>query len=207
MKRYVKISALVIFYLLCSARSCNHDNDLVDQTQLMLERDSITREFAGIEISNSDLQAKENVAIQKLKDVVDFLNVCLDPSSDPSFKSKAVSLIVGSFKSENNTLSFYPFEDVKVKELLTSKRIDIFNVKASISIDSISIVKHLIKTGDSTFIGQISFFQSADIQANEKFTSFVSLKKVISFCLVKREKSFGDSKVKVWQVLLGGDSD
>ncbi|MEI6576006.1 MAG: hypothetical protein WCO63_07510 [Bacteroidota bacterium] len=196
MSKYLKLSVILLIYVLCSAKSCNNRNDMLTETQLLVTRDSLTRQFQQASLTCETSLTFGATAKQKLSDICDYLNITMDPTLDKPFRLKAASLLGESFHSNTDSLEILPDMQISIKDFCNEAFISKnFTQKGSITFDSIRVLKSLQRESDSLYIGKMCFIQRANSNKQKNF--------VIDFYAIKRNKSFGAAQIRVWEIKLG----
>jgi hypothetical protein len=210
MKRIFYIPALILLYLLTTAKSCDRqeqNNDSLDQSRVKRAQDSIRSTFESDTVSSTSLQAFETAAKTRLSDFSDYLAILHDTSVAETFREKAREMIRSLFVSENSILKITNPDnsgrrDVSVRQLLAAGS-EVRVPFGKIVPDSIRVVQSLRRTGDSIYTGKLSF---SYIPAGQKPAS--TLKQAladgtIDFLVIKHKKNFGTDTLMIWEVFLG----
>jgi hypothetical protein len=210
MKRILKITVLVLVYLLFSGRSCQEDQEDLVQRQVKeaeAQKESIRSEVETDYLSEDSKFAVEMAAIQKVNDLADYIEVYTDVSLDIVFREKAGDMIRDIFVSDDVRLSFGPYRNKKIKYLTVKKFLDRGFGKdvlsALVLFDDITIDIPLNRSGPELYEGAISgiqeitWFTSSDTIKTEKTTITITIQ-------ASREiKVFGEDTLKTWAVNLG----
>lgn len=151
---------------------------------------TIQNEFTKDEISTETRMAFEKRAVQKLKDLVDYINIYADTSYSAEFRQQARQMIKDAFLSEQDVLPFITElglkEDSTSQVLFTDSRSQ-FQTRA----DSITISKEFQLTEENEYDGEIIFNFSIG-----ETTSMERVKIVVRKAL----KQFGETTIYVWEV-------
>ncbi|MCX6245949.1 MAG: hypothetical protein NTU98_14740 [Bacteroidetes bacterium] len=209
MKRILKLSAFILVYLLCCAKSCDNEEQFSaarNQKRIKSEKDSLTSAFGSDTLSATNLNAFEETAKNRFNDFFDYLAVLSDTTSAPEFMAHSKQMILGLFRSGNDFLRFtHPGEKKMVKtslnELAGEKSSTEINI-GSVKPDSLWISQNLHPVSDSAFAGRIGFSYRS-INSGPDLKKYHLAGGSIDFFAVKREKKFGKEVHKVWTVLLG----
>jgi len=210
MRKIFHISALVLLYLLCTAKSCDNQeqaDEVRDRNQIKLTRDSIMSTFGSDTLPVASLRAFEGMAVIKLSDFSDYLTILRDTSKAKPFRDKAREMIRGLFISENSIVRISDPDtsgtrEVTIKQLLRDgdKGSEPFG---KIIIDSIRTKQDLKRNGDSIYVGKLSYSYFYN-RHNPAIASNPSpVNGTIEFFLVHHQKIFGKETMMVWDVFLG----
>lgn len=211
MARGLKILIFILLYLLFSSRSCDDDSDMIkhQETRTDQAKESILKVFEADNLSDAAIEAAEINAINKVKDLADYVNIYTDNSLDSIFREKAGVMIRGLFISEDAGLSFNnlrsknkKMKDVSLIEFLDDGFGDDVT-RARLSFDSVRVITPLQKKGEDLYSGQLSCRQSF-IQYYQS-DSIVSGPKpvVVVFHSSRQIKIIGTDTLKIWEVRLG----
>ena len=209
MKKRLKILVLILAYFVLCAKSCDDDSSqgLHDQLDIENAKDSIRLEFEVDVLSEQSLYAAEISAIQKLKDLSDYIKIFADVSMGPVFREKAGEMIGEMFVSEDCSLSFGPVKKNNIQSVTLGEFMekgfgdDIFQTE--VSFDSIRVQEHLQKSDESTYSGKLAAFQTTIV--HPPIDSFIStiIPVTIDFISSKQVKIIGQDTLRVWEVSLG----
>jgi hypothetical protein len=166
------------------------------------EYQNIENEFMKDELSMEDLNAFKIRAVQKLKDIADYINITADTSISVQFRKQASQMIRENFIEKSDLKIFYKnleiLEDTLNSALYYIKYGGIFKTE----FNSIEIVNHFQKDSDLKYSGEIQFSQRISY-LNQLDTVVTSFTKRISMVALKTEKNFGNETQEVWEVYLG----
>lgn len=194
MKKTFYIPTLILLYLLCTAKSCDNqeqsDAARVEK-RITATKDSISAVFASDTISNQTIKAFETTARLKLFDLGDYLKILADSTTDKGFKTRVKDIVSKMFISEDQN----------------HRRINsrgIFQVlPGGVHFDSVKVQKPFERINDSLYSGKLRFLVNYPNSAKIIRNGSPKLEKTIDVYLVKREKVFGRNSMKVWTVLFG----
>ena len=208
MKKTLHLLMLIIIYLLCGARSCS-ESDLKDGNEKNLisaSKDSIKK---AIEIDIPDtelLKTHEQMAKQKLLDFADYMKIVSDTTIDARFRQQAAEMARKLFISGQINIRNWDI----ISEHSKNRTLNQFLAKNLnegstywIQLEGIDIAKPLSQTNDSAFIGRLSVYKSSLSFEKQLVTKKYTEKVLVDFHLQKKTKSFGNDRVKVWEVYLG----
>jgi hypothetical protein len=210
MKRIIQISALILLYLLTTAKSCENRegaDDANDAARVATARDSIRLAFESDMPSGTSLRAFEGAARIRLADFSDYLAIIQDTTVAEVFRKKANEMIRSLFISGNSVFRFpkpdrLGIGEVTVNQILAPGR-EFTPVFGKILADSIRVQQALHKAGDSIFKGILSYscLPTGDVPAKnrEQVTGDVT----VGFLLIRHEKRFGTETLMIWDIFLG----
>ena len=92
MKRLFNISALILLYILFTAKSCESDEQsrAQEEARTVAAKDSIAGAFTTDSLGNSALRAFEATAMAKIYDFGDYLKILSDTAAGGVFKAMAL---------------------------------------------------------------------------------------------------------------------
>lgn len=204
MRFITKILSFIMPVFLLTAETCSDNSAVVSkEDRLTGVFQDIEDGFANDELSDEFLSAFEKRAIQKLRDITDYINILADTSLSKQFRKQAGQMIQESFLENTDLQNFY-----KELELLEDTVNGILyqpgNVKTfKTAIDSIIISDRLRMKSVSNYTGEIQFTQKiylinfADTIVSNSFHSRINM------LAIKTKKNFGDKTEDVWEVFLG----
>jgi hypothetical protein len=209
MKRLLNILFILCLYLILCSKSCSDDTGQVlkQEEEVAAAKDSIRSEFEAGYLSEEARFASEMKAIQELKDLSDYIMIYSDASLDPIFRENAAKMIRNIFISENTRLSFGIVKKNKVKSLTLNEFLQKGfgdNISgAEVIFDSIKVVEPLQKSGDETYSGRLSAYQTVIFKFSADSIRSSSKTVIIDFISSKQTKIIGQDTLKVWNVRLG----
>jgi len=210
MRKWILIFLVPAVYLLLCSKSCDSghmDDAALQKKKLNKTRDLIITEAESETLSDQSLRAYEANAKHKLTDFADFLSIYFDQNIGSAMKDQAGNMIVKLFSSEEITIPLF-ITGVKktgnftLAELLSNENLPEYN-STKILIDSIAVRDPLRYSGESLYMGTLTFstrvisYSSSDSLVSEKI-------KMETEILVKKvNKTFGNESLRVWGVFLG----
>jgi hypothetical protein len=183
MRRTLKIFALILLYFLTCGKSCDNEEKFdvrQEQAKIKAETDSLRSVFGNDNLLASSLLVYMETAKQKFYDFNDYLQIIADTTVAEPFREKAREMIRGLFITG---------EEPKT----------IFN---PIGLDSVGTKEAFRRMNDSVFEGCL-VFSLRTIQQPGEITSTSHKTGTVTVLLVKRDKNFGEGKLRVWSVFLG----
>ncbi len=210
MRRIFYIPALLLIYLLTTAKSCDHQeqfDESVDQFNVKRAQDSIKSIFESDTLSMVSLHAFEATAKIRFADFSDYLVIAEDTSAAETFREKAKKMIRGLFISENSVIRCknpdnHGSEEIPILQLLKEGKEPRTYFERIIK-DSIRIKDPLKMAGDSNYIGKLSFSFVAPRQKTSKNLKQPIGGGTIDFLVTRHEKMFGKDTLIIWDVFLG----
>jgi hypothetical protein len=209
MKRVLKISALILVYLLACAKSCDNGQDsdnAQDLAKVNAARDSISSAFSSDTLSSAGLRALEATALYKLSDFSDYLRIFTDTSANQAFRNKAGEMISDLFVSRDVLLevacSGHKEKGLRLRDMLDSKKKNRLT-EAGISFDSIIIKQSLHRVNDTLLSGELKFRVLCNHTKGQNRPLVAAQDNVAEILVVKKWKIFGSDSLKVWKVYLG----
>jgi hypothetical protein len=208
--RWIKyIWILLVIYIACSARTCNEDEEVTDQQKeeyTMNLLSNVKNVFTTDSLSDHLLRAYEITAMEKLVDFTDYMKIVSDTSLDIRFRQHVAGLVRELFLSDEIEIAYLSelgtfsghktLEEILLNNLANGNtyRIEPFQIK---------ITRPLCCINDSVFTGTISFnyrFIPLDDQDTSKT---YSAKLITDIYLIKKLRSFGEGRIKIWDICLG----
>ncbi|HBE42037.1 MAG TPA: hypothetical protein DDW27_12685 [Bacteroidales bacterium] len=205
--RYILILSMI--YLVCTARTCNENEEAVairEERFTMNLKDSIKDVFMSDTIDDKLLRAYEVSAVQKLNDFADYLRIISDTTLDMKFRQHAAELVKGLFVTDEielNIRSNICYESgLNSMELLLAHSLS-EGISCLINPLQITVSKPFVSENDSAFTGNLSFINRYVPPVSRDTSGTESLRLIIDIYLVKRLRSFGEDQLEVWDVYLG----
>jgi hypothetical protein len=212
MKRINYICILIVIYIICSARSCMEDPEIVAKREhefIFNLKDSIENVFMSDSFPDQLLKAYEITAAEKLYDFADYLKIISDTTLDFIFRQQAAELVRDLFISDEIELrtwsNVYPVAGLNTLELLLTRSLA-EGMTCWIQPVQINVSTPFVRENDSTFTGILSFYQNCISFNNPDTSENISEMLFIDMYILKRIKSFGTEQIRVWEVYLG-DND
>lgn len=206
MRLFTQILSFLMLMVLLSAENCGGPGNIykaeLREKQISDAYLNIEKEFVKDELSIEDLNAFEIRAVQKLKDIADFININADTSISVQFRKQANQMIRENFIEKSNLKIFYKnleiLEDTLNSALYYIKYGGIFKTE----FNSIEIVNHFQKESDLEYSGEIQFSRKISF-LNQSETVVTSIPQRINILALKTEKNFGSETQEVWEVYFG----
>ena len=204
MKVFVKILTYLMLLILLSAGTCNEGGNYISsEERASLTFKKIEGNFTGNQLLPGELSAFEIKALQKLRDISDYMKIYADSSYPQTFRKQSRQMIQTNFKNDADLLDFYNHLELRedtVNDLLIAKGIE---GKFNAELESIVISKNLGRESDSVYDGEISFLHRINSVITGDTLAIKSDKFRINIILEKIRKDFGDNTEDVWSVLFG----
>jgi len=207
MRRLPYILFLFVLYLAFCGKSCVDDSDRAAWQEKVASaaKDSIRSEFEAGNLIEESRFAAEVTAIQKLKDLSDYLEIFTDVSLDTVFRAKALDMISEMFVSENCKLSFGPMKNSKMRSSTLGKFFDNgFGediLKSAFIFDSVTVSEPLQKSGE-TYSGKLAAYQTVILFNPTDSIISPAIPISIHFISSKKNKIIGSDTLSVWVVSL-----
>ncbi len=202
MKGIFKILSLFMLVCLITAEDCSNSSS--ETTRYKIQQDqfqSIEDGFISNEISPEALHAFEVRAVQKVKDLNDYITIYLDENLEKEFREQAKKMIYSTFYSNEDCGRF--FEELDLNEDIEQVLLSSSEIKNRVIFrtNSIHILEGILESKNLEYSGKIGF--STDLfEIVENDTILISRNKfALPILVVKKEKDFGTGSEKVWEVL------
>lgn len=203
MRKLTKILSIIMLLVLLTAETCSDSGVVVSkEDRLAATFQDIENKFEEDELSDDILSAFEKRAIQKLKDIFDYINIYADTSLSIRFREQAKHMIQENFFEKKDVEIFYNnleiLEDSVNTTLYYSKNGQTFKTEIS----SIEITNHFLKKSDLTYSGEIQFTPRIEVINSSNSVDSVNFQSRIKFLAVKTKKHFGNETAEVWELYL-----
>lgn len=183
-------------------RSDESASDFTDSSFLIEESSNLEVDY----LSDNNIVAFEQRAMQKLEDFSDFLAILSDTTIDSEFKKQAALMAVEIFINTENTISFSLSDDLSADEqTIEAFLLELQNGKLgilSIEIQNVSTSQKMKQSNNQEYKGLMKLELSI---ANKRETQ-IKKNTVQLECEVmakKVDKEFGNTSKMVWEVFLG----
>jgi hypothetical protein len=189
--------------VLLTAENCGNNSGInTNENRLNRTFQDIEENFVGNELSADVLSAFEKRAVQKLKDITDYMNIYGDSNLSKPFREQASQLIKKTFYEPDDLRHFY--NDLKLQEDTLNRilcfRGNIGTFKADI--DSVFLSNNLRMTSFLQYRGEIQFSQSVFVIHNTDTIVAINFPYKLEILVLKTKKKFGDKTEEVWEVYL-----
>ncbi len=200
---------MVVLLLLLSCKAGNQEayQDYALEEAATSDSISLEETFQSDSLSEANLRAFENRAIQKLHDVMDLIEILSNPKNESSFRTQAKTMLLENFENPANNQISLILPDIKPFRLTVSQFADtllnngFLPLKLKISESS---VKQPLTLADKNKYQGIIYFQM-EPTANVK--TLYPKDVMVNIVLKKATKDFGGSFRDVWEVFLGDVGD
>ncbi len=207
MKLLTQILSFLMLLVLLSAENCGGPSESykveMKERQISDMYQSIENDFIKDELSIEDLNAFEKRAVQKLKDVADYININADTGISIQFRKQANQMISENFVEQKDLKIFYKnleiLDDTLNTTLYYLKQGELFKTEFK----SMEITNHLQKESELKYSGEIQFTQRISY-LNQSDTVEISNPRRINMLAVKTGKNFGNETQEVWEVYFSG---
>lgn len=209
MKRIKYILILIIIYIICSARTCN-ENEEVSERQAEEYTgnliDNVKDVFASDSLSDQLLRAFEITAAEKLIDFTDYISIVSDTSLDLRFRQHAAELARDLFVSDTIELADWgkwcTEPGINCLEHLLSYSLN-GGVFLRINPIQINVIKKFTSKNDSALTGKLSFNYICPSYNKQDTSETTTGRLVCDIYLLKKTRSFGKDLLRAWEVYLG----
>jgi len=204
MRLLTKILSFLMLLVLLTAEDCGNNSGVITKEERLTGVfRNIEDDFAKDELSDEILSAFEKRAIQKLKDITDYINIYADTSLSVQFRSQANQMIQENFYEKGDVNDFYErlelLEDTVNGVLYHSGNVRTFKT----AVDSINISDRLRLKSGSNYIGEIQFSQKIYLINSADTVATNTSQCRLNILAIKTRKNFGDKTEDVWEVYLG----
>jgi hypothetical protein len=204
MKQLFKIASFLLLLFLLTAEDCSDSTvEVTKEDRMSGMFQNIENEFIEDEPAPETIMAFEKRAVQKLKDLTDFLNIYANANLDKEFRVQAGQMIYESFYLEFDVQKLFKVlelvEDTTAGILYHSKNGETFNTE----INLITVSSNFQQQSVSGFKGELRFSQKVFSIFPEGTTLRGDFIRQIEILLQKTEKEFGNEIQTVWEVYLG----
>jgi hypothetical protein len=205
--RYIWI--LLTVYLVCSARTCTEDEDGAakrEEKYIMSVVDSVKHAFMSDSLSDQALRSFETTAIERLNDFTDYLKIVSDTTLELKFRQQAFEVagkffIPGEIEIQGWSKNYLQ-NGLNTYESLGSHLLS-KGMNRWAEADQITVRKHFMRKNDSTYAGNLSFYQKWFSFSNPEKLENISGPCLMDIYLIRTIKAFGEQKPRVWDVYLG----
>jgi len=184
-RKYGWIVFICILGFSCATTANNEYFENTDQNSSVIAETLLKEQFLAGELSNVQLHAFENKAIDKLQDYIDYANIISNPEIDPVFHNESLQQL----------------KEILYHKTLYNSKLDIFNNSDTLyyyTVDHEDIIQGLGRDRDQ-YIGILKF----ELYKFTKDSQLVgSQVKEIRIFALRNTKQFGDEYEMIWEVLL-----
>jgi hypothetical protein len=207
MRLFTQILSFLLLLVLLTAEDCAGPSESykaeMKERQISEMYQSIENDFINDELSMKSLDAFEKRAIQKLKDISDYINIYADTSLSVQFRIQAGQMIKESFPENTYVQKFFNSfelqEDTVNGFLYHTGNLQTFRT----AIDSVVISDRLTLKSVSNYTGTIQFTQKTVLINSTDTIVSNSFRCRLNIMAIKTRKNFGDKTEDVWEVYLG----
>jgi hypothetical protein len=200
---------LIVIYIVCSARTCNENEETTENQKeqyTMNLMNSVRNVFTSDSLSDYFLRAYEMTAIEKLNDFADYMKIIPDTTLDLRIRKHTAELARGLFLNDEIDLSgwskSWPEAGLNIPDNLIS-----YSLSEGVSFYNqpmkINLIKPFTGINDSTFTSDLSIIYKSFSLSGQDTSGIVSGELAIDIYLVKKLRYFGKDQIKVWDVYLG----
>lgn len=195
---------ITVTVLLLSCKSGNQEayRDYALEEAATADSISLQETFQSDSLSEANLRAFEDRAIQKLHDVMDLIEILSNPKNEPTFRAQAKTMLLGNFEKSENTISLILPDTEIFKYSIEQFADSLFKdryVTLKLKIIEARVHQSLTKSGDDNYQGKL--FLRISPALNHK--TFYPKEIIVEIFLKKTKKDFGVDNRSVWEVFLG----
>ncbi len=210
MKRFLKISAIILVYFIVCANGCNGPGETAASGELertKSARDSISELTSFDSLPAAVLSGYEMAAINRLSDFSDYLRVFSDTSTGSVFRKKAGEMICGLFIAPDVSinLSYSPGNNENTISPMDFLRpgFETEGLAGGMKFADIKTAMPFRRENDTLCSGRL-VFSIGQPQANQgSMAASGSMNRMADIYAVRHRKIFGRDTLKVWEVYLG----
>lgn len=193
----------MLLFLLTAEDCADSSAEITREEKLSGMFQNIENDFVNEELDFESLNAFEKRAIQKVKDLADYLNIYADKSFSEEFRLQAREMVLETFNSETDLQTYFKsldfIEDTTNKVLYFSINKGVFITE----IDSVNTIDFFHKNNYSSYIGKLQFSQKIFSVSSTDMVVAKTFNSVLEIIISKNKKQFGDNFQDVWEVNLG----
>lgn len=195
---------ITVTVLLLSCKSGNQEayRDYALEEATTADSISLQETFQSDSLSEANLRAFEDRAIQKLHDVMDLIEILSNPKNDSTFRSQAKTMLLGNFENlDKNRISLI-LPDINPFRFTVSQFADsLLNngfLPLKLKILESSVKRPLTLMAKNKYQGTIYF----QMESTANFKTLYPKDLIVNIVLKKAAKDFGGSSRDVWEVFL-----
>ncbi len=207
MKQQYAIYSSLLMVILLLLLSCKAGNREASQDYAFKEEStsniSLQETFQSDSLSDVNLRAFENRAIQKLHDVMDLIEILSDSMQENTFRSQAKVMLLENFENADDNQISLILPDIKPFQYSVSRFADtlLHNrfLPLKLKMVDATIKKPLSLQNNNTYQGTIFFILEPTANRQTLYPKELTA----TIILKKTTKTFGDTVREVWEVFLG----
>jgi hypothetical protein len=183
MRRIFYIPAILMLYLLFTAKSCDEQAQAREEranAAIEKERDSIRSVLAADSLTEGMLRSFESLATARLADYAGYRAIAADTSADTTFRKKAEQMM----------------------KRMRAPGTDFADLPAGIIADSVTVKEPLHHMGKAMYTGKLAYWFMSGNSTGEGSTGRTLREGTTGFLVVKVPKMFGSDTLMVWEVYL-----
>lgn len=199
---------LILAYFALSARSCESTDSGISQEDQFL----VSEQFETLEtIADLDVLKDEEhfiferKAIQKIRDLEDYLSVYTSDTLDDTFRKNARTLIEGLFLSQSQNWSISIGVNSPIMQL--SSVLDYLSPsmeeRIQISFDSIQIIQNLKRNASNQYDGKVLLNQRTELVDGNTRISSMTEQKMVNIHVKKIKLEIGKEIKQSWRLFIG----
>ena len=192
MKTVYKIMIYLLLLVLLTAEDCSERGSESQQiksygTNMFLE---LEKDFVAEELEPESLQALEKRAVQKLRDLVDYINIYADSGLNVQFRQQARQMMSEAFVTELDLHTFFIEHEFK-EDTFSQVLFILEGKKIHANLESVFVTKPFKITSESNYTGEIGYRLSNQNKSSENQIKIVAR---------KVHKTFGEDSLEVWEL-------
>lgn len=194
---------VIVLLLSCKAGNQEAYQDYALEDEAAADSISLQETFQSDSLSEANLRAFEDRAIQKLHDVMDLIEILSNPKNESTFRSQAKTMLLGNFENPDNNRISLILPDINPFRLTVSQFADTLlnNGFLPLKLKILeSSVKQPLTVVDKNKYQGIIYFQ---MEPTANFKTLYPKDVMVNIVLKKAAKDFGGSSRDVWEVFLG----
>lgn len=209
MSRWLYIISFLMIVLICTADGCSENPKATAQRETLLTSDlidSIKKTFTPDTLSQAALNSYEISAIQRLRDLSDYLDTSSDTTLDLRVRNQAYEMIRDLFRPGEH---YYRYLS-SICPCQVNEQTDFLNPAISpggltcrLRPSHIMLSEKLQRVNNNIYVGELSFSQVITNSGREKSEADMVRTFTIEIFLIRNPKSFGSQVLNVWDIYLG----
>ncbi len=188
MRPIFKIAIYLMLLVLLTAEDCSDnysESQQTDRIEIQMFQE-LEDNFISEDMDAAHLKALEKRAVQKVQELVDYLNIYADTGLDIQFRQQARQMITEDFILDTDLQDFLMKHEM-MEDLENSVLLNAYGGTASFSVESVQLHEPFEQSQNSEYKSQLTYqFQNSNI--------------VLGVSATKTTKYFGNEKLDVWEL-------
>lgn len=208
MSKILKIAISILIIFLIAAPSCDEENRVTEEQEIFDMRKEILEDFSSDYLTEAELFAHEQKAVQLCYDVHDYRKLISDTTLDMEYRKTIGRLLLQSYvpKAVTGVTCDDQADDCEDGQgpVLIGQNIKGYLDNSTEylvqSVENVKVETPLHRTGENEYSGKLAYTCTTtgpQNQGNSTNSSTV-------FYVIKDLKVFDNDTIPVWQVKLGG---